>query len=100
MDAVSVIGDNEQVGDARDRPAPTGDGSSPAGRELVTTPTAATTLGISARTLQRYVEQGVLSPAVTLPSGQYRWDVGELTRRIAELAEDHGPGLADRTGQP
>ena len=50
--------------------------------DLVTTPDAARALGISPRTLQRYVRQGVVTPEITLPSGQYRWDVAKLRAQI------------------
>ena len=99
MDAEGAIGDTTRVGDGQDRPASgAGGGSGSAARDLVTTPAAAATLGISARTLQRYVEQGLLTPSVTLPSGQYRWDPAALARQVAALADDHDAGLADRPG--
>jgi DNA-binding transcriptional MerR regulator len=44
-------------------------------------------LGISARTLARYAQQGVVRPAVVLPSGHLRWDVADLRRQLAELRE-------------
>ena len=52
---------------------------------LVPTPVAARALGISARTLQRYVSDGVITPTLRLPSGRYRWDVEALRRQINEL---------------
>lgn len=55
--------------------------------ELVSTPEAARALGISARTLQRYVKDDLVRPKITLPSGQYRWDIPELRRQIG-MAED------------
>ena len=56
--------------------------------DLVTTPDAARALGISARTLQRYVRQGVVTPEITLPSGQYRWDVAKLRAQVEVRSED------------
>ncbi|MFC5139666.1 MerR family DNA-binding transcriptional regulator [Actinomycetospora rhizophila] len=50
--------------------------------ELVSTPEAAKALGVSPRTLQRYVTQGLVTPEITLPSGQYRWNVPKLRRQI------------------
>jgi DNA-binding transcriptional MerR regulator len=56
--------------------------------ELVSTPEAARALGVSARTLQRYVRDGQVTPEITLPSGQYRWDVRKLRRQIGMADED------------
>ena len=56
--------------------------------ELVSTPEAARALGVSARTLQRYVRDGQVTPEVTLPSGQYRWNVAKLRRQIGMADED------------
>lgn len=56
--------------------------------DLVTTPDAARALGISPRTLQRYVRNGVVTPEITLPSGQYRWDVAKLRAQIEGLAPE------------
>jgi predicted site-specific integrase-resolvase len=55
--------------------------------DLVSTPEAARALGISSRTLQRYVKAGFVTPEITLPSGQYRWNVPKLRRQIG-MAED------------
>jgi DNA-binding transcriptional MerR regulator len=55
--------------------------------ELVTTPEAARRLGISARTLQRYVTAGWITPDLTLPSGRYRWDVAQLREQINALGQ-------------
>ncbi|PVY95875.1 MerR family transcriptional regulator [Actinomycetospora cinnamomea] len=56
--------------------------------ELVSTPEAARSLGVSARTLQRYVRDGVVTPEITLPSGQYRWDIAKLRRQIGMPDDD------------
>jgi DNA-binding transcriptional MerR regulator len=55
--------------------------------ELVTTPVAARRLGISARTLQRYVKDGLLEPDLTLPGGTYRWDMDNLRRQLKALRQ-------------
>jgi DNA-binding transcriptional MerR regulator len=52
---------------------------------LVTTPEAARQLGISARTIQRYVQAGLITPDLRLPSGRYRWDVERLREQINSL---------------
>ncbi|MDD7968706.1 MerR family DNA-binding transcriptional regulator [Actinomycetospora lemnae] len=56
--------------------------------ELVSTPEAAKALGVSPRTLQRYVRNGQVTPEITLPSGQYRWNVAKLRRQIGMADED------------
>lgn len=53
---------------------------------LVTTPEGPRALGLSARTLQRYVAAGWITPDLTLPSGRYRWDVARLRAQINALA--------------
>lgn len=54
--------------------------------ELVTTTVAAKRLGIAARTLQRYVTAGLVTPDLVLPSGRYRWDVDKLRDQINAIA--------------
>ncbi|MFI7677862.1 MerR family DNA-binding transcriptional regulator [Actinophytocola sp. NPDC049390] len=56
--------------------------------ELVTTTVAAKRLGISARTLQRYVAAGLIKPDLTLPSGRYRWNVDRLRDQINAIPRD------------
>jgi len=46
---------------------------------------AARALGISSRTLQRYVKAGMVTPDLVLASGQYRWDVVRLREQINGL---------------
>ena len=53
--------------------------------QLVPTPEAARALGISARTIQRYVKAGLIIPDLRLPSGRYRWDVVRLREQINNL---------------
>jgi DNA-binding transcriptional MerR regulator len=57
------------------------------GPELVTTTEAARQLGISPRTIQRYVAAGWITPDLTLPSGRYRWDVARLREQINALGQ-------------
>lgn len=52
--------------------------------DLLTTTQAAEVLGVSGRTLARYVERGWLQPTVVLPSGHFRWDMQELHRQLEE----------------
>jgi len=55
-------------------------------QDLVSTPAAAKSLGVSGRTLQRYVKDGLITPDLTLPSGQYRWDPTRLRQQINALS--------------
>jgi len=52
--------------------------------QLLTTTQAATELGITSRTLARYVERGWLTPTVVLPSGHYRWDMDQIHAQLDE----------------
>ena len=52
---------------------------------LVPTADAARALGISRRTLSRYAHDGVVTPALVLPSGHFRWDLAALRRQLTEL---------------
>ncbi|HEX4253229.1 MAG TPA: hypothetical protein VH008_35530 [Pseudonocardia sp.] len=56
------------------------------GPSLVPSGAAARALGISARTLQRYVKSGLVTPDLVLASGQYRWDVARLREQINGLS--------------
>lgn len=50
----------------------------------LTTGEVARKLGISPRTLARYVREGLLEPSLTLPTGHHRWlweDVADQMRR-------------------
>lgn len=84
-----VIGDNRAIrvsGDSddtyADRTTATTYGDAVPPSDLVSTPEAARALGVSARTLQRYVRAGLVTPEITLPSGQYRWSVSKLRAQI------------------
>lgn len=52
------------------------------------TPDAAKALGLSARTLQRYVKDGLITPDLRLPSGKYRWDVARLREQINAIPRE------------
>jgi predicted site-specific integrase-resolvase len=56
--------------------------------ELVGTVAAAAAIGVSYRTMLRYIADGRLRPTVTLPSGTYRWDLDALRRQLAPPAEE------------
>lgn len=49
---------------------------------LISSVDAARALGISARTIQRYAKVGLITPDITLASGQYRWNLDRLRDQI------------------
>jgi excisionase family DNA binding protein len=51
---------------------------------LLTTSEAARRLGLHPKTLTNYVRKGRLKPTMRLPSGQYRWDLDDIRRQLAE----------------
>lgn len=56
-------------------------------RRLVTSGELAEELGISARTVSRYVREGLLTPTETTLGGHYRWDVNQVREQIRKLRE-------------
>lgn len=46
--------------------------------KLLTTAQAARELGVGARTLARWAQEGTLEPDLVTPGGHYRWDVNRL----------------------
>ena len=54
---------------------------------LVTTAELARSLGLSARTIQRYRQGGVLVPDLVSAGGHARWDVEKVRSRLRSLAE-------------
>jgi DNA-binding transcriptional MerR regulator len=64
-------------------------------KPLVSTGEAARLLGLNPRTLARYVERGWIEPDLTLPTGQYRWDVERLREQINAIPRDGGRGADD-----
>lgn len=54
--------------------------------DLVSTAVAARRLGLSERTIQRWVQDGLITPDLTTPGGKYRWDVERLREQINALA--------------
>jgi DNA-binding transcriptional MerR regulator len=53
----------------------------------VTTAELARALGLSARTIQRYRQTGVLVPDLVSAGGHARWDVEKVRDRLRALAE-------------
>ena len=47
---------------------------------------------MSVGTLQRWAKEGVVSPAIRLPGGRYRWDIEDLRRQLQpKPREEFGP---------
>ncbi|QUH05397.1 helix-turn-helix domain-containing protein [Saccharopolyspora erythraea] len=57
-------------------------------RRLVTTGELARELGISPRTVARYVQAGLLEPTEITLGGHYRWDIDEVREQIRRLRTD------------
>jgi excisionase family DNA binding protein len=55
---------------------------------MLTTKEAADVMGISVRTLQRYVTEGRIRPSYRLPGGRMRWDLEELKAQFREMDDD------------
>ena len=51
-------------------------------RRLVSSTELANELGLSRRSISRYVKRGWLTPTVVTPGGQYRWDVEDVRRQF------------------
>lgn len=47
-----------------------------------TTSEAAKAIRVSATTLNRWVNEGKVTPAWTTPGGQHRWDIEDLKRQL------------------
>lgn len=43
-------------------------------------------IGLSQSTITAYATAGKLTPAFVTPGGQYRWDLDDTQRQLAELA--------------
>jgi hypothetical protein len=54
---------------------------------LVTTAELARALGLSARTIQRYRQSGLLVPDLVSAGGHARWDIEKVRSRLRSLAE-------------
>lgn len=51
--------------------------------ELATTSEAARALGVSARSLARWAQDGTVTPTVRTPGGHFRWDIDDLRRQLS-----------------
>jgi predicted site-specific integrase-resolvase len=52
---------------------------------MLTTSQAADSIGISRKTLARYVADGKIRPTLRLPSGHMRWDPDDLRAQLRAL---------------
>ncbi|MEY8040567.1 MerR family DNA-binding transcriptional regulator [Saccharopolyspora cebuensis] len=57
-------------------------------KRLVTSGELARELGISPRTVARYVREGLLVPTETTLGGHYRWDIEQVREQIRKLREE------------
>lgn len=56
-------------------------------RDVVTTSELARALGLSARSIQRYVHAGDITPEYVTPGGHYRWNVAKVLDQLHKLRE-------------
>ncbi|PKW13132.1 MerR family DNA-binding transcriptional regulator [Saccharopolyspora spinosa] len=59
---------------------------------LLTSGELARELGISPRTVARYVRLNLLTPTETTLGGHYRWDLDEVREQIKKLREQNSHG--------
>jgi DNA-binding transcriptional MerR regulator len=52
---------------------------------LLTTGQLARELGLSARSLARWAQEGQLKPTLVTPGGQYRWEVEDVRQQLRAL---------------
>jgi excisionase family DNA binding protein len=55
--------------------------------ELVTTSELAKALGVSLRSVQRYIRDGTITPEHRTPGGHYRFDVDKVRRELRKRFE-------------
>jgi DNA-binding transcriptional MerR regulator len=54
---------------------------------LVTSAELARALGLSARSIQRYRRDGLITPEVVSPGGHARWDIEKVRQEIRDLQQ-------------
>jgi excisionase family DNA binding protein len=60
--------------------------------KLMSTGEAARELGISARSLARWAQEGLITPALTTAGGHYRFELDDLRAQLLKLAKARGEG--------
>jgi excisionase family DNA binding protein len=58
--------------------------------KLMSTGEAARELGISARSLARWAQEGLITPALTTAGGHYRFELEDLRAQLLKLAKARG----------
>lgn len=56
-------------------------------RDVVTTSELARALGLSPRSIQRYVQDELIRPEYVTPGGHYRWNVDNVLEQLRKLRE-------------
>ncbi|MFC7342069.1 MerR family DNA-binding transcriptional regulator [Saccharopolyspora griseoalba] len=54
---------------------------------LISSSELAKKLGLARRTISHYAKNGLITPAVITPGGQYRWRYDDVVTEMRELAE-------------
>ncbi len=54
---------------------------------LLGTGEAARALGLNGRSVSRWAKDGLLTPTLVTPGGQYRWNLDDLRQQLRELNE-------------
>ncbi|MFD1527946.1 helix-turn-helix domain-containing protein [Pseudonocardia aurantiaca] len=62
----------------------------PGRSELLTTSELADALGVSLRSVQRYLADGKITPEHTTPGGHHRWDVDNVREQLRKLRNRDG----------
>ena len=57
-------------------------------KKLLTTAEVAEELGVTRATVARYAREGILTPALRLPSGHFRWRLDEVLAQMAKINQD------------
>jgi DNA-binding transcriptional MerR regulator len=52
--------------------------------DLLTTSELAKALGLSLRSVQRYIAAGNITPELTTPGGHHRWDLDNVREQLRE----------------
>ncbi|MEU7813870.1 MerR family DNA-binding transcriptional regulator [Pseudonocardia sp. NPDC049154] len=58
---------------------------------LVTSGQLAKELGLSLRTIQRYIASGAITPELRTPGGHTRWDPEKVRRQLRTVSDNHNP---------
>jgi predicted site-specific integrase-resolvase len=54
---------------------------------LLTTPELAQALGLSTRSIRRYLRDGKIAPDITSPGGHHRWNLESVRAQLRALRE-------------